>query len=538
MVAPILATLLTACSPPGHAIVTEVYYDAPGDDTGHEFVELLNPGPMDVPLAGVRLEAGDGSGPARWTLRWTGSAGQTLAPGERFVVGGALVSPLPDAIVTLDLQNGPDAVRLVWPDGAREVVGWGTHEFAEYACGTPAPDVPGGQSLARIPDDSDAGTNRLDFRAASPSPGRANQAARDLGIVAGSLAASVPRPEAGEPFALRATLQNAGRDTLGAGVARLEVRCDAWSDPLVAVLADALEPGDSLAATVVATLPAGRWALEARAAAPGDAVAANDTDSLRLRVGGAPLLVTEIQFHPAHGEGEWVEARNASGGPLAIDGWTLAERSGTRGAIHSAGTLPADSLVVFAQDRPALLARHAGLDTTRLIAVSPWGALNNSDDPEGIADVLTLREWDGTFVDAVPYHAGGVPPGAAIARDDALWRTSSPPEGTPLAPLMPLPAIAGRFELLQPRLPPGKAAPFSWRLPWERPRVTLDLYDLAGRRVRRLLDDIAVAPRDVRLVPLAALPAGLYVAVLQARESGGRERLALSAALRVSAAGR
>ena len=32
------------CAPPGRAIVTEVYYDAIGDDTGHEFVELRRAG--------------------------------------------------------------------------------------------------------------------------------------------------------------------------------------------------------------------------------------------------------------------------------------------------------------------------------------------------------------------------------------------------------------------------------------------------------------------------------------------------------------
>ena len=43
------------------------------------------------------------------------------------------------------------------------------------SCGTPAPDVAPGQSLARVPDDADLGGNALDFRAAEPSPGRANR---------------------------------------------------------------------------------------------------------------------------------------------------------------------------------------------------------------------------------------------------------------------------------------------------------------------------------------------------------------------------
>src|SRR5207237_1137309 len=111
----------------------------------------LNPTGARVALAGVRLEAGDGAGPGRWTPRWTGQTGDTLAPGGRFVIGGTLVSPAPQAIVNLSLQNGPDAVRLVWPDGAVETVGYGALSDAEYFCGAPAPDVGSGQSLARIP---------------------------------------------------------------------------------------------------------------------------------------------------------------------------------------------------------------------------------------------------------------------------------------------------------------------------------------------------------------------------------------------------
>ena len=46
-----LATVLTLCSPAGHPILAEMYYDAPGDDTGFEFIEIFNPGTKPVPLS-------------------------------------------------------------------------------------------------------------------------------------------------------------------------------------------------------------------------------------------------------------------------------------------------------------------------------------------------------------------------------------------------------------------------------------------------------------------------------------------------------
>src|SRR5205085_2640437 len=167
LLAGILLALAT-CAPPARPLVAEVFYDAIGDDTGHEFVELYNPGDRAAGLLGVKLEAGDGAAPGRWTLRWTGAAGDSIAAHGRFVIGGALVSPPPQATVALELQNGPDAMRLSWPDGASEVVGWGALGSGEYFCGAPAEDVPAGQSLARIPDAADRGSNALDFQPATP----------------------------------------------------------------------------------------------------------------------------------------------------------------------------------------------------------------------------------------------------------------------------------------------------------------------------------------------------------------------------------
>src|SRR5262244_1351575 len=79
------------CSPSERPRIAELLYDAIGDDTGHEFVEVHNPSPLAWSLAGVRLEVGDGSGPGRWTTRWTGMAGDSVAGLSRFVIGGALV---------------------------------------------------------------------------------------------------------------------------------------------------------------------------------------------------------------------------------------------------------------------------------------------------------------------------------------------------------------------------------------------------------------------------------------------------------------
>jgi hypothetical protein len=515
------AVALAACAPAGRAIVSEVYYDAPGDDTGWEFVELFNPLDRTCPLAGLKLEAGDGSGPGRWTTRWTGTSSDSVPAHGRFVVGGAHVVPAPGATVTLDLQNGPDALRLTWPDGAQETVGWGTQDFPEYACGASAPDVPSGFALARVPDDADLGGNALDFRAAEPSPGRANQRTRDAAVPRPSLTAAPELPRPGEALLLSARVANLGSAPLAEGEALLVFAGDALAETLALAL-PAIGAGETLLVARGAPAgEAGRRLVLARAVLAGDEAGANDADTLALRVGEGPLEVTEVQFHPGAGEGEWVEVRNRSGAPLSLSAFTLADRASAGAHLATAARLEPESLVVLAQARTAFLAAFPGLDTTRVVTAAPWASLNNSDDSTGVADMVVVRELDGVLDERVVYSSAGVPAGTPLEKRDGLWAPSSATRGTPLAPAAVRAGGGAAFSLAPRRLRAGERdLQLAWSLPWPRAHVTVELYDLAGRRAARLLDDVASAATDARRVDAGALAPGMYVAVLRAREGG------------------
>ncbi len=520
-----LASLFAAalsCAPSFHTIITEVYYDAPGDDTGHEFVELWNPGPGTAALAGLRLEAGDGGGPGRWTLRWTGSPGDSLRAGQRFVVGGALVTPAPQVVVALDLQNGPDAVRLVWPDGSAEVVGWGSHEHAEYFCNTPAPDVTSGASLARVPDGAATGSNTGDFRAATPSPGVPNVRTVDAALARGRLALDPAQPSPGGSATLAVVLVNAGATAWGADDASLRVSGELLLAP-VSVVAPALAAGETLSVNLSLTaLRAGRGALAVAVALVGDESPSNDVDTLRARVGPGPLEISEIQFHPAASEGEWVEVRNRTREALALDGFRLGDRSGAASRADAGATLAPESLAVLAQDPTALLLAHPSLDPARVRRVAPWSALNNTDDATGVADVVTLSEADGVPVERVAYSAGGVASGATLEQADGNWRPSPSPGGTPLTPPRQLPPTPGGFRADPRRVRAGgETVKFAWELPWPNARVTLELYDLEGHRTRRLAGPVDSGVRGERPVLLESLAPGIYLAVLRAESVEG-----------------
>jgi hypothetical protein len=529
--------LVTSCAAAGRPILAEIFYDALGDDTGYEFVELLNPTDRTLPLAGARLEVGDGSGPGRWSLRWTGQSGDSIAARGRFVIGGARVEPAPGSIVNLSLQNGPDAVRVVWPDGAAEVVGYGALEPAEYFCGAPAPDAPSGMSLARVPDDADLGSNALDFRAAAPSPGRSNRAARDLACVAGSLTIVPEQPDPLAEAAVRVRIANLGAEDVAAGEARCVVRTvdagsarDVVEQPLAAVAS-----GDTMEAELGVALAEGRATLVLAIELPGDEARSNDTDSLRVRVGPGPLTIEEIQFHPRHDEGEWVEIRNRSGLELDPRGFTLSDRGVARGRIEGDGPpLAAESLAVLAQDRDALLRRFPEIDRARVWSVRPWSSLNNSNDATGRADAVVLRELDGAPCARVEYSATGVPSGTPIERRDGEWLPARVEDGTPLAPPRPPVAIAGRFEVEPRRLraTSGRAR-LSWSLPWPRGRVSIEAYDLGGGRVALPFPETLVAGRGESEWSVGAMPPGIYLVVLRARAESAADRLTVTRAMRI-----
>ena len=117
----------------------------------------------------------------------------------------------------------------------------------------------------------------------------------------------------------------------------------------------AIAAGESAAFAVeTGPLAPGKRTLRVQIALAGGAPAGNDRDSLRIRVGAGPLAVTEIQFHPGAGEGEWVEVKNRDALPLDIAGFRLSDRGASHGVpAGGSGALAPDSLALLAQDRAA-----------------------------------------------------------------------------------------------------------------------------------------------------------------------------------------
>ncbi len=546
-------------------LLNEVLYDPPGADGGAEFVELLNVGAETADLAGVRLEFANGAAAPAWERRWEGVPGDTLAPGARWLIAdsGWTGTATPDTLVSLRLQNGPDAVRLRRGEVVLDRLGYG--DLAEPSLFETAPH-PGAAaaSLGRRPDGEDTDRNDRDWVVcAEPTPGRPNFPTYGWQVL--SVTPEPPSlPTAGFAVAVAVTLRNTGLAAIPAGTARLT---DAGGGMLVESPWPLLAPQSdaTLGFTVTPTFD-GDLNLSLELVAP-------DIDLQPLpigiyHVGVAALSIWEAMANPDGDSGEWLELAAGLDGPVALSDFALSDAGGARVRLPSWVLMPGERLVL-AEDAAAFrdwwttrLAGGAPPPCPGLPAVPPvaeltgaWPSLNNSPaDGRPYAERVHLHDAGGVVLDHATLGARGtvVSRGrslerraAAFAGDPAdLWGTCMAAAGaTPgcrnsleapwQAPAGDLAASPGTFAT------GGGGVSFTLNLAPPAQAWRLSVWDLWGRCVRDLGgDDLGAGRRHVawdgRDDTGGFVPPGPYVAVLSRLDQDGgridRQRLLVVAA--------
>ena len=175
-------------------LLSEVFYDAAGSDTGQSFVEIY--GTPGTDLTGLFVEGINGAnGEVTDSIALSG-----LIPADGLFVlasnlgdGTTLVANA-DLLGSFDFQNGPDSVVLRDGGNVLDALGYGVFGPAEFFAGegAPAPDAPADASLARHFANVDTDDNASDFAVGAPTPGSA-------------LFAEVPEPAAGSLVAVGLT---------------------------------------------------------------------------------------------------------------------------------------------------------------------------------------------------------------------------------------------------------------------------------------------------------------------------------------------
>lgn len=493
--AQLLAGTVLALAPlpsPAALLINEVLYDPAGPDAGAEWVELLNTGPAPATLEGVRLESGDGGEPGRWTRVWEGRAGEWIAAGGYFVVGGAYDGRPPDSPADCRLQNGPDGVRLVREELVLDRVGWGDLPPGEYCESAPAEGTAGGHSLGRRVDGADTDDNAADFSGTACTPGRPNHPRVDVAVALRRPGRPLPVAPGTDAVRGLAVIRNGGTEPLDCVL--LGVRLDGRTVPAESgPPRSVLQPGDSAAWTLWLDVRPGdreqRWALSASIA--GDAVPENDVDTLALLSGEPPLRLSEISPRPDTASTEWVELRAWENGPVRLEGWSLEDAAGTRLRFDPALEAPAGAYLLAS--RESWPARGGTPPGFHLPWSGAWPSLNDLATGGGAADTLFLLDPRGRIADWAAW--GRTERGASWVRTAegepveglAAWRAVAAAAATPGAPNVAAPATPP---------PGGSLAPRG--VSWERQsgeiwlRVPADaasgpwsvrLFDVSGRKL-------------------------------------------------------
>jgi len=532
---------LPAASATARVVVNELYYDHPGADAGYEFVELINDGPLPVDLAGMTLEFHNGLG-VGWTVIWRADPGRMIAADGLFLIGGDLVRPLPDAVVSLSLQNGPDAIRLVDAAGsALDVVGYGGLDDPAYVETRAMRAVAAGQSVARAGDGADTDDNDADFVAAFPTPGRRNVARHDVALVLASGTPSRSGRDTPGLERLGLLIVNLGIEPVPAGTVVVSGR-DSSATGVVAFAgesnASAIAPGASMETLAHVVLEPGYHWLSIRTRYGPDERAANDAVALVRRASRIPLLVSEVWSAPRDGCPQFVEVMNAGDTPVDLTGFSLRDtRARPARLAVDAFVLEPGAAVAVTPDPGGLLACVPSTPPSRVVGVvGAWPTFNRSGG--AVADSVVVLDRLGIAVDAVAYPAiGSELSGRSLERVDlfvgkgpAVWRVSSSANGCS-------PAIANATSLYEaPRIggvdaSPNPFAPHEGELlrlaMHPRPpvaRVVARVYGLDGRRVAELGAASAFPTLmvwDGRDVTGRIVPPGIYVVACEALLADG-----------------
>ncbi|NOX08716.1 MAG: hypothetical protein GXP22_04375 [Gammaproteobacteria bacterium] len=154
-------------------LISELFYDAVGSDSGRVFVELY--GSPGMSLDDLYLEAINGSnGSSYLNVELSGviPADGVFVIADNMSGGGTQVANA-DLIASIDLQNGPDSLLLRDSSQIWDAIGYGDFSSAQFfGENLPAPDTMAGQSLVRDIYLTDSQDNSLDFSLSSiPTPG-------------------------------------------------------------------------------------------------------------------------------------------------------------------------------------------------------------------------------------------------------------------------------------------------------------------------------------------------------------------------------
>jgi hypothetical protein len=284
---------------------------------------------------------------------------------------------------------------------------------------------------------------------------------------------------------------------------------------------------------VLSAWPSGRHWLCVELAADGDMNRSNNSDTLCIWRGYRPgvVCINEIMPAPVGGEPEWLELWNQRNDSVDLSGWVLRDVLARKEARFPNGAwLPPSSFALVCEDSLKIKVGEGPI-----LKLKNWPGLNNSED------WIQLVDFAGTVIDEIHYCSGwGILPGVSLERvnpeipsaDSTNWMPSADPQGaTPNRVNSVFTRVVPSRELLSvfpnPFSPDGDGfedlTVIQYRLPFTGGRVSIRIYDVAGREIRTLLNAVPTGSERELIWDGTSnfgeiVPCGVYILYLEARD--------------------
>jgi hypothetical protein len=502
-------------------ILNEVMFDPDTLESHNEFVELYNSSPDIVDLSGWKVGDAD-----ELDLLTDAGGGMVLLPGQYGIIldasyfdNSTLYNTLiPTEALILTIDDGSFG-RYGWSNTVSEpVVLTDTDGDTQQVYYYSPENSPGysDEKIFLITDNN--AQNWKNSRAFRGTPGFINSVTPpsiDIGM--DTLWSEPAYPRENLPFLFYGLLRNYGRNPVNDFRISLFIdeNEDGIPDPEEILSLESyhseLSFGDSLSVNwEVNGLNPGIHRLAVRVECSGDINDENDIKSLMVTIESEdnPVIINEIMYQPSAGQAEWIELFNQGVSEVELRNWKFSDSRDTVRVTGDHYLLSGGGYVVISNDSSILY--QFEMSPSKLLVIRALPALNNDEDQ------LTIFSTSGRIVERVNYfHAWmGRETGSGISLERIRPDISSGladnwaacvdiSGGTPAhrnSIFVEGPVGQPDFSVHPNPFSPDEDGfeDFSiidFKLPFATGFMTVDIYDITGRRIRRLADYVPVGQK-------------------------------------------
>jgi hypothetical protein len=531
-------------------ILNEIMFDPAGSEYYDEFIEIYNRSDCDsVDLDGWSISDSAGTdllvSREETTLLLPGQFGLILDSG--YFENSTAYDPLVLEALILTVSDASLGSGGLSNSKAEPIFlissGGDTVSVYRYTLG----NKPGHSDEKIDPLGADDSANWSDSETLNGTPGRWNSVSRrrhDLSISRDEFSWDPISPPAHSNVSIRLIVRNAGSEAAdGASVFFFR---DGDADSVLdekEIIGEPQELGpfsrDAFQVVTVGWSPPGEGVhrLGADVVWAPDEDVANNKVIISVTVGSSPVVVNEIMYGPKTAGPEWVELYNRSNYPLDLAGLTIED------ADTSSAVVVTESRNLLLPGGYAVISDDSTQPVVSCSLLRPRGGLPSLNNDE---ETVVLRDGSGNVMDAVSYRGSwGGGSGLSLERinprlgsaDSLNWASSVEAAGHTAGRRNSIyceqvPARGSLSASPNPFSPDGDGhddrTMVSFRLRGTVGLVRLYVYDLQGRLLRRLLEQIPTGSEgsaiwDGRDDRGEVLPVGIYLLYLEAADTRTEE---------------